>query len=118
MSAHELVFCNPPLDHNRPAGGAVIVNAAPVELLATLSLELARDPAQPDARVVLRGIDTSEASREHIVELQAPATAVRTVVVVRVPAMGDATPRRLVLEVTTPGTTCQVRVVSVSPCPA
>lgn len=116
MSAHELVFCNPPLDHNRPSGGAVVVNAAPIELLATLSLELARDPAQPDARVVLRGIDTSEASREHVVELQAPATAVRTVVVVRVPAMGDAAPRRLVLEVTTPGTTCHVRVVSVTPC--
>jgi hypothetical protein len=116
MSAHELVFCNPPLDHNRPSGGTVVVNAAPVELLATLSLELARDPAQPDARVVLRGIDTSEASREHVVELQAPATAVRVIVVVRVPAMADAAPRRLILEVATPGTTCHARVLSVSPC--
>lgn len=116
MSAHELVFCNPPLDHNRPAGGAVVVNAAPVNLLVTLTLELARDPAQPDARVILRGIDTAEPSREHVVELQAPATAVRTVVAVRVPAMDDATPRRLTLEVATPGTTCHARVVSVSPC--
>ena len=68
MSAHELVFCNPPLDHNRPSGGAIVVNAAPHNLLVTLSLELARDPAQPDARVILRGIDTAEPSREHVVE--------------------------------------------------
>lgn len=118
MTAHELVFCNPPLDHNRPADGAIVVNAAPVSILVTLSLELARDPAQPGARVVLRGIDTAEPSREHVVELQAPATAARTVVVVRVPAMEDAAARRLVLEVATPGTTCNARVVSVEPCPS
>lgn len=116
MSSFPLVFCNPPLDANRPAGGPVVTNASPQVLAVALRVELTRDPSQPFARAVFRGIDSSEPNREHAVDLLAPATTHRSVVALRLPPMGDAAPRRLQVEVTTPGTLCTIEVLSVTPC--
>ena len=115
MSAYDVVFSNPSLDPNNPVTGTVVVNASPNNLLVVLAIELTRDPMQPDARAVLRGIDTSEKGQEHVIAVAAPLTVLRSTTAVRLPAMGDALPRRLTVEVLTPGAVCTVRVLSAQP---
>lgn len=109
MSAHDLVFCNPPLDHNRPASGVVFTNVTPLPITVAISLELTRDPARPSARAVFRGLHVTTPNREHVVQLQGPATALRTVVVLLAPAMGTVT-----LEAAEPGTVVVARVLSIA----
>lgn len=115
MSAYDVVFSNPSLDPNHPVTGTVLVNASPNNLAVVLAIELTRDPQQPDARAVLRGIDTTEKDQEHILAVAAPLTVLRTTIAVRLAAMGDALPRRLSLEVLTAGAVCTVRVLSAQP---
>lgn len=115
MSAYDVVFSNPSLDPNHPVAGSVLVNASPRDLVVALAVELTRDPKQPDARAVLKGLDSTEADQQHVISLAAPATAHRTTVVVRLAAMTDAKPRPLELEVVTQGAVCTARVLSVTP---
>ncbi|MBZ5710297.1 hypothetical protein [Nannocystis pusilla] len=115
MSAYDVVFSNPSLDPNHPVQGDVFVNASARNLVVVLSVELNRDPQQPDARVVIRGIDSTEKGQEHVIGFSAPATVLHTTVAVRVAAMDDAKPRPVGVEVATPGAVCTVRVLSVTP---
>lgn len=115
MSAYDQVFCNPSLDANHPVSGPVLVNASPNDLAVLVALELTRDPQQPDARAVLRGLDSTEQAQEHHLAVAAPATVLRTTVAVRLAAMKDAAPRTLTLDVLTPGAVCTVRILSATP---
>lgn len=115
MSAYDVVFSNPSLDPNHPVSGSVFVNASPRNLAVVLSVELTRDPQQPDARAVLKGLDSSEKGQQHGVSVAAPATVHRETVAVRLAAMEEASPRHLTLEVVTPGAVCTVRVLSATP---
>ena len=115
MSAYDVVFSNPSLDPNHPVQGSVFVNASPRNLVVVLAVELTRDPQQPDARAVIRGIDSTEKGQQHVVGFAAPLTVQRTTVAVRVTAMEDAKPRSVDVEVATPGAVCTVRVLSVTP---
>ncbi|WAS89576.1 hypothetical protein [Nannocystis punicea] len=115
MSAYDVVFSNPSLDPNHPAQGPVFVNASPRDFVVVLSVELTRDPQQPDARAILHGIDSSEKGQQHVIGFAAPATAYRTTVAVRLAAMEDGKPRPLAVEVATPGAVCTVRVLSATP---
>jgi hypothetical protein len=115
MSAYDVVFSNPSLDPNHPALGPVFVNASPRSFVVVLSVELTRDPQQPDARAILHGIDSSEKAQQHVIGFAAPATVLRSTVAVRLAAMEDGKPRALNLEVATPGAVCTVRVLSATP---
>lgn len=115
MTAHDLIFCNPPLDHNRPALGVVFTNDTGHPICLVLSLELSQSPNESLATVVLHGVDNP--ARKHTVELTGPATVRRVVVaVVARPGEGDK-PRDISLEVATPGAACTARVLSATPCP-
>lgn len=115
MTAHDLVFCNPPLDHNRPAVGVVFTNDTGHPICLALSLELNQAPNESLAAVVLHGVDNP--ARKHTVELTGPATVRRLVLAVVVRPGEDDKPRDLSLEVVTAGAMCTARVLSATPCP-
>lgn len=109
-----LQLANPPAGPDAPNAAVLFANVTPLPVMFLVWVVLRRAPEQPAVRVIFRGLHISTPDRMHVLELRAPATTLRTSVLLYAPASAGDPSRAVTAELDIPGSQCELQVTAVA----